>query len=87
MSGPDFEVTRPHPGHGYILEARGDQVSVASSVPSPPGSTLEARALEVSLSIKVRSCKKQPMRDGGTGFRIEGRFVNLSRADREKLLP
>jgi hypothetical protein len=85
MSGARFEVLRPRPGRGYVIEIESDHVSFASSVASPPGSTLEASAPELGIRIKVRSCKSEPLADGSPGFRIEGRFVNLSRADREKL--
>ena len=82
MSSDTFEVTRPAPGQGQIVEVDGDLVVFASSVASPPGSTLECSAREIRVMIKVRSCKRAAP---GEGFRIEGRFVNLSRAERERL--
>ena len=85
MNETPFEIARPRPGRGHIVELAGDHVVFASSVPSPPGSTLEARARDVTIFIKVRSCKSELLADGSAGFRIEGRFVSLSRADREKL--
>jgi hypothetical protein len=82
MNEVPLEVLRPRQGSGRIVGVESDQVTVDSSVASPPGSTLEASAAGVKLQIKVRSCKRDPAVEN---YRIEGRFVNLSRADREKL--
>jgi hypothetical protein len=82
MSAAAFEITRPASGHGQIVEADGDHVVFQSTVPTPPGSTLECSSGDVRVLIKVRSCKRA---SPGDRFRIEGRFVNLSRTDREKL--
>lgn len=84
MSAREFEVESPAPGRGRLLEANGDLAVFASSVASPPGSTLTARAPDLAIRIKVRSCKREQL-EGELAFRIEGRFVNLSRDDRRKL--
>jgi hypothetical protein len=69
-------------GQARVLETDGDQVALAATRAFPPGSTLEGSAAELGdLRVKVRACKKQ--RDE---FRVEGRFVNLSREQRERLL-
>ena len=90
----DFELLKG--GSLRIVESAGERVIVVSAAPFPPGSTLEfrpsARATQhlsealssYVLRIKVRSCQKE--RDEN-GYRIEGRFVNLSRSAREALLP
>lgn len=70
-------------GEAAIVENQGDQVTVRSSVASPPGSTLSMRHGEVSVLVKVRGCKK--LEDGELPFRIEGRLVSFTRADREAL--
>jgi hypothetical protein len=77
-----------------IEQIADDRVVVESARAFPPGSTLEFRvagasgngeaaAQAVVFKIKVRGCR----RTDGDAFRIEGRFVSLSRAARELLLP
>lgn len=76
-------------GDAFITEHSEDFVTLASSAPSPPGSTVEAihggKAGSVTVRVKVRGCQRQPLPDGREGFRIEGRFVSLTRAEREAL--
>ena len=77
-------------GDAFIVEhaPEGDFVTLASSAPSPPGSTVEAThegERSVSIRVKVRGCRRHPLPDGRDGFRIEGRFVSLTRADRDLL--
>jgi hypothetical protein len=79
-------------GDAFIVEHSGgaqeDFVTLASSAPSPPGSTVEAvfeGPRSVTVRVKVRGCRKDPLPDGRDGFRIDGRFVSLTRSDREIL--
>jgi hypothetical protein len=78
-------------GDAFVVEHSrlGDFVTLASTAPSPPGSTLEAThqggERSVSVRVKVRGCRRHSLPDGRDGFRIEGRFVSLTRADREGL--
>lgn len=76
-------------GDAFIVEHAGEAVSLASTAPSPPGSTLEATFAgpprSVSVRVKVRGCRRTSLPDGREGFRIEGRFVSLTRGDREAL--
>jgi hypothetical protein len=76
-------------GDAFILEHTGDFVVLASSAPSPPGSTIEAThsggARSVLVRVKVRGCRRDSLPDGREGFRIDGRFVSLTRGDREVL--
>ena len=76
-------------GPAFILEHSGDFVTLASSAASPPGSTLEASYAgpprSVSVRVKVRSCRRDTLPGGGEGFRVDGRFVSLTRGDREAL--
>jgi hypothetical protein len=67
-----------------LLETDGTRVVLGATEPAPPGSTLLATA-EIDLgrlSIKVKACRRIP----GGAFRIEGRLLDLSRTQREKLL-
>jgi hypothetical protein len=76
-------------GDAFIVESSGDFVTLASVLSSPPGSTLEAvhthGARSVTVRVKVRGCRRAGLPDGREGFRIEGRFVSLTRSDREIL--
>lgn len=89
MTGAALVLELKRGGRAYILEHSEDFVSLASTAPSPPGSTLEAHyasaGKSTSLRIKVRSCRRDQLPDGTAGFRIDGRFVSLTRADREAL--
>ena len=78
-------------GDAFIIESepQGDFVTLSSTAPSPPGSTVEAThtggGRSVAVRVKVRGCRKDTLPDGRAGFRIEGRYVSLTRADRETL--
>jgi hypothetical protein len=76
-------------GDAFIIEHSDELATLASSAPSPPGSTVEAThrsdARLTTVRVKVRGCRREPLPDGREGFRIEGRFVSLTRADREAL--
>jgi hypothetical protein len=76
-------------GDAFIVEHSGEFVTLASSAPSPPGSTVEATHAggerSVTVRVKVRGCRRHNLPDGRDGFRIEGRFVSLTRADRTTL--
>ncbi len=61
-----------------------DKITLRSTHPSPPGSRIEGAVdgqRRVSLRVKVHLCRKQP--DGA--FVLEGRALDLTRADREAL--
>ncbi len=74
-------------GSAAVLETDGDHAALLSSLPSPPGSTLELSLEGTSYRVKVRGCRRQAEADAaGRAFRIEGRWVNLSRSQRERLL-
>jgi hypothetical protein len=68
-----------------VLEVNGEHVVVLSSLASPPGSPLEAVLDGGTLRIKVRSCQRVTPDDAGRSYRIEGRFVSLTRTQRENL--
>ena len=70
-----------------LLETDGRHAVLLSPAPAPTGSTLELGlpGAERPVLLKVRSCRRD-----GTGptprFRVEGRFVNLDRAQRQRLI-
>lgn len=76
-------------GDAFIVAHTDDFVMLASVASSPPGSTVEATHAggerSVSVRVKVRGCRRHPLPDGRDGFCIEGRFVSMTRADRETL--
>ena len=73
-------------GTAAVLEVNGEHVVVLASLSSPPGSPLEATLDGATLRIKVRSCQKVEPDESGRAFRIEGRFVSLTREQREALI-
>ena len=68
-------------GGAELVETDGERVVVRAGRASPPGSHFDATLDGVSYRIKVRHCRRD-----GDGFLIEGRWVNLSRAMRERVL-
>lgn len=71
-------------GTADILSMDVDKITLRSTRPSPPGSRIEGAVegqRQVSLRVKVHACRKQP--DGA--FVLEGRALDLTRADREAL--
>jgi hypothetical protein len=68
-------------GSAELVETDGDHVVVEATRSAPPGATLSATLDGVAYSIKVRGAKRT-----GDVFRIEGRWVNLSRAQRERVV-
>ena len=75
----------PGRGTATVLESDGNMVLLDASFSSPPGSPLEGFTPEgASYKLKVRSSKRQ---DGAEPrFRIEGRFYDLTKATRERVL-
>ena len=68
-----------------LQSVRGEFVEVRSEASSPPGSTLELRSPDgpSPFLMKVRSCRRE---EAGGRFMIEGRWVNLSRRQRQILV-
>ncbi len=55
---------------------------------SPPGSTVELVVAGAPLRLKVRQCRRaesQGELESNPRFRVDGRWINLSRAQREHL--
>lgn len=86
---PPVPLALKRGGDAFIVEHSGDFVTLASTAPAPPGSTVEAAFAgpprSVTVRVKVRGCRRDSLPDGRDGFRIEGRFVSLTRGDREAL--
>jgi len=72
-------------GSARLLETDGDRVSVLSSRAAPPGTPLEGELEGATYRIKVRSCRKSDA-DPSLPFQIEGRFQNLTREQRQRVL-
>jgi hypothetical protein len=68
-----------------ILENDGERVVLNAERAAPPGATLKLRlSTEIeSYDVKVRSCRR--VADPSPSFRIEGRWVNLTRSQRERV--
>ncbi|HMJ12781.1 MAG TPA: hypothetical protein VK524_15270 [Polyangiaceae bacterium] len=82
---PVFELAGG--GALQIAEIEGERVVVEAARAFPPGSTLDfmpssTPAAAFVFKIKVRSCRRSAQ---AATFRIEGRFVSLSREAREFL--
>jgi hypothetical protein len=65
-----------------LVESDGERVVLSMEMPSPPGATLHGALVGESLActVKVLRCRRE-----ATTFRVEGRFVNLSRALRQRV--
>lgn len=71
-------------GSAALASLRDGAVVVVSTVSSPPGSRIEGQVATTPpsrLRMKVHGCKRQD--DGG--YRIEGRVIDMSRVDRERI--
>ena len=71
-------------GTATFLSAEGENVTLRSTIPSPPGSRLEATfdaEPKSALRVKVHGSKKEE--DGS--FTIKGRLVDATRETRERV--
>lgn len=72
-------------GSATITQSDGNLVTVHSTLASPPGSPLLGKTQDgVPYEIKVRGCKR--IKEQPLTYEIHGRFMNLSRANREKVM-
>jgi hypothetical protein len=82
-----LELVLARGGSALIEATDGDVVTLVAESPSPPGSTVELSRDQDTFRVKVRACRRLPAADdAGRCFRIEGRWVSLSRAQRERVL-
>ena len=75
-------------GSARLLSFEGENGALELERASPPGSTVELLVAGAPLRLKVRQCRR--VQDGSDDpgkprFRVDGRWVNLSRAQREHL--
>jgi hypothetical protein len=69
-------------GTALLVESDGDRVALLMDAPAPPGMSLHGTLAGELLgyTVKVLRCRRE-----ATSFRVEGRFVNLSRALRQRV--
>lgn len=67
-------------GTALVVSIEGEHVTLLAPAAFPPGSTLVARYGGHDVSVKVRGSRKVEPDAAGRCFRVEGRFVSLSRA-------
>ncbi len=75
-------------GDAWLLSIHGENGVIETERASPPGSTVELVVAGAPLRLKVRQCRRveaEAAPEGKARFRVEGRWVNLSRAQREDL--
>jgi hypothetical protein len=71
-------------GTASFLTIQDDVVTLRSSIPSPPGSRIEATLASdgsVAVKVKIHGSKLEP--DGS--FTLKGRLLDASRALRDRL--
>jgi hypothetical protein len=69
-----------------LVAIEGEVATVDTDAASPPGATLELLVLGAPARLKVRRCRRLPEAVDNPRFRIEGRWLSLSRAQRAHLL-
>jgi hypothetical protein len=80
MKGRALLIELDGGGQADLVESDGEQVTLLCPRAFPPGSTLSGSSAIGALSIKVRRSTRAL-----AAFRVEGRFVNLSRSQRAAL--
>lgn len=81
-----LELSLEGGGTARVEQSDGERVVLLATRSSPPGSTLAGRAGDDGgYQVKVRGCRRLGDTEPAT-FRIEGRWVNLSRAQRARVL-
>jgi hypothetical protein len=78
-----FEWSRG--GSGRLVATDGELLTLLSSAPAAPGTPLQGSFEESTYRVKVRSCRRSD-EDPARPFRIEARFQNLTREQRERVL-
>ena len=69
-----------------ILETDGDRVVLSAEKPAPPGASLRLRFVDESGTYVVKVRGSRRVEEAGVeSFRVEGRWVNLTRVQRERV--
>lgn len=77
-------ITWAKGGTATVLAAEGENVTLRSTIPSPPGARLDATfdaEPRAALRVKVHGSKKE----GDGSFTIKGRLVDATRETRERV--
>ena len=74
------ELALPGGTTALLLETDGEHVTLLAPTASPPGSSLSAEFAGTRVTIKVRGSHRVEPDAAGRCYRVEGRFVSLSRA-------
>jgi hypothetical protein len=72
-------------GSALVLEVDGERVTLLCPEAAPPGSSLAGSYEGAPLLVKVRGSRRVEPDEDGRIFRVEGRFVGLTRQLRDKL--
>ena len=73
-------------GTAIVTETDGNFVALSSSTAFPPGSTMVGTHAEQAYRIKVRGSRRVSVPNEPPCFRVEGRWLGLSRAQRQRVL-
>lgn len=71
-------------GHARVVRSDGDRATLLASRAYPPGATLEGRAACGTVRMKVKGSRRVD-RDEQLHYEVLGRWVNLTRTQREHL--
>jgi len=71
-------------GTAQLIEIDGERAVVEATRPFPVGATLTAIDETTGIEYRVKVRRGRLVREGW--FRLEGRFVTLTKAEREALL-
>jgi hypothetical protein len=72
-------------GSAKLLSSEGEQGAIEMERSSPPGSTVELVVAGAPLRLKVRQCRRVEVEgepESKPRFRVDGRWINLSRDQR-----
>jgi hypothetical protein len=81
-----MEIQLVHGGTARVIDTDGNFVTLLSPQAFPPGSTLEGQHETVTYRVKVRGSRRVSAAAEPASFRVEGRWVGLSRSQRQRVL-